>query len=324
MAKTKQAMAITLKAFFLLLFLFCGCEELRVEYSYDFPSLSSGQLIDLKKTSEALEGFFMTTDMSDFNSSWANRGFYLYTCVRFLNDAKINKKINRSAVPLLVQVSDKRDKPKAEAVVLLHPKTNKVFYHIERRSFNLQSAPIQVGEKKYLIHDVRFNEKGKITGVSFVENSLDLDELKELLLLYGEDIYRDYAIYTKGAGSHTEEDKEDEPASSSGAEDTAPDESPFLEVGAFAKLFNSSCENWSMINYEHDSSAPDYLKVQYTQTEAERPQPSSAGDPKPEGKQNFAQLDSSEPSHQNNIIPEDLQQYLIPEDEPYTPIEKSE
>ena len=302
------------KAFFLLLFLFCGCEELRVEYSYDFPSLSSGQLVDLKKTSEALEGFFMTTDLSDFDEAWANRGAYLYSCVRFLNNEGINNKLKKSAIPLLVQVSNKKNKPMAEAVMLLHPKTDGVFYHVERRYFNFVSTPIQIGQKKYLIHDVKFNKKGKITGISFVEESVDLKELKTLLVEYGEEIYSDYNSY---AGTEK-----------NGSED------PFIEAQNFAKLFNSNCASWKFINYQHNDTVPDYLKVEYiNQASLDSTAPDvTPDDQKPKEEQTVSfNSEAPSPAAENALqdgshstVKEDLTQYTIPEDAPYVPVEKIE
>ncbi len=216
-------------------------------YSYEFPSLSLGQLVDLKKSSESMEGFFMTTNMSDFDESWASRGLYLYTCVRFLNNEGINNKLKKSSIPLLIQINNAKNKPVAEAIVLLHSNTDGVFYHVERRYFNFLSAPIQIGKVKYLIHDVKFNKKGKITDISFVEETVDLKELKELLLEYGEDIYSNYADYAKSTSSNSSEH-------------------PFIEATGFAKLFNSSCESWDFINYHHNDTVPSYLKGEQSQT----------------------------------------------------------
>ena len=211
-----------------------GCDDQNDNdpYSYTFPALSSDQLMNLKKSSESMEGFFMTTGMSDFDNTWADRGLYLYICIRFLNNEDINNKLNKSAVPLVIQISNERDKPVAEAILLLHPKTDGVFYHVERRHFNLLSAPIQIGRIKYLIHDVKFNRQGKITDISFVEESVDLEELKQLLLKHGGEIYTNYADYTKNTSSNSSEN-------------------PFIETKGFAKLHGSSCESWNFINYHN-------------------------------------------------------------------------
>ena len=104
-----------LAVFLLSVVLNCTDNSDNYLYSYEFPSLSLGQLVDLKKSSESMEGFFLTTDMSDFDASWANRGFYLYTCVRFLNNEGINNKLKKSSIPLLIQISNNKNKPMAEA-----------------------------------------------------------------------------------------------------------------------------------------------------------------------------------------------------------------
>ena len=249
-------------------------------YSYEFPSLSLGQLVDLKKSSESMEGFFMTTDMSDFDASWANRGLYLYTCVRFLNNEGINNKLKKSAIPLLIQISNEKNKPMAEAIVLLHPKTDGVFYHVERRYFNFLSTPIQIGKVKYLIHDIKFNKKGKIIDISFVEETVDLKELKELLLEYGEDIYSDYVDYAQNTSNNSSDN-------------------PFIEATGFAKLFNNSCESWDFINYHHNDSVPSYLKVEQTQSapDSESSPPSSADDNKDEQEeQSTSEGDQKQPA----------------------------
>ena len=291
-----------------------SCGESDSEYSYHFPALSSGQLIDLKKKSETMEGFFMTTDLSDFDEAWASRGTYLYSCVRFLNNEGINNKLKKSAIPLLVQVSNKKDEPMAEAVMLLHPKTDGVFYHIERRYFNFVSAPIQIGQKKYLIHDIKFNKKGKITSISFVEESVDLKELKTLLVEYGEEIYSDYNSYA-------------------GAENNGSD-NPFIEAQNFAKLFSSNCNSWSFINYQNNDTVPDYLKVEYTNQAS---LDSTASDvtpddqkPKDEHTVSF-NLETPSPDAENALqngshstVEKDLKEYIIPEDAPHVPVEKIE
>ena len=223
----------------------CDNHDDNSPYSYTFPALSTGQLMDLKKSSESMEGFFMTTDMSDFDNSWANRGFYLYICIRFLNHEGINNKLKKSAIPLLIQISNEKDKPMAEAILLLHPKTDGVFYHVERRYFNFLSTSIQIGKTKYLIHDVRINKQGKVTNISLVEESADLEELKQLLFEYGEDIYTDYASYS---------------------ESTNEGENPFVETQGFAKLHGSSCGSWSFINYHHNTTTPAYLKMESSQS----------------------------------------------------------
>ena len=116
---------------FLSLFLI-SCGE--VKTLYKFAPLSDGQLVDLKQASENIEGFFLTTDLSD--SETDKSGVQFYVCVRFLNDPKVNKILNKSAIPLLVQVSKDSNAPQAESLVLLQPKTNRVFYYEESKKFN--------------------------------------------------------------------------------------------------------------------------------------------------------------------------------------------
>jgi len=212
----------------------CDDQKDNNPYSYTFPALSSDQLMNLKKSFESMEGFFMTTDMSDFDDTWADRGLYLYVCIRFLNNEDVNNKLKNSAIPLLIQMSNERDRPVAEAILLLHPKTDGVFYHVERHHFNFLSVPIQIGRTKYLIHDVKFNRQGKITDISLVEGTVDLGELKQLLFVHGEGIYTNYADYTKNNRSNSSEN-------------------PFVETKGFAKLYNSSCESWGFINYLHNA-----------------------------------------------------------------------
>ena len=177
-------MAFIKRCVFILFFLFISCSG-DDDSLYNFPSLSKGQLVDLKTISETIEGFFITTDLSDLDSSWAERGFYLYVCIRFLNDKTVNEKLKKSAVPLLIQVSNNKDTPEAESVLLLHPKTVKsaeggIFYYEEKQYFQFTDSPITIREMEYNIFDVEFNQKGKITRMFFIKKGTDLENLQEL------------------------------------------------------------------------------------------------------------------------------------------------
>ena len=212
-----------------------GEKEADTTSLYDFPPLSQDQLTDLKERSEKIEGFFITTDLSDLDSTWAERGFYLYVCVRFLSDATLNSSLNKSAIPLLFQISNHKDRPEAEAVVLLHPKTQGVFYYKERRHFSLVDSVIMIRNSGYNIFDVKFNPKGKITQVSFIKNGISLEELE------------------KTASERENESK------------TKKDH--ILAVTKFARQSSSSCENWPILNYTHSNELPDYLSPSENQVE---------------------------------------------------------
>ena len=165
---------------------------------YNFPPLSLAQLTGLKESSKKLEGFFITTDLSDLDSTWAERGFYLYVCVRFLNDVTLNSRLNKSAIPLLFQISNYKDRPEAEAVVLLHPKTQGIFYYKERRHFSFVDSVIMIRNSGYNIFDVTFNSKGKITHVSFLKNGISLEELEKIAAEKEDETKKDHILGVKG------------------------------------------------------------------------------------------------------------------------------
>lgn len=284
------------RCIFILFFLLISCSgDEDDEYLYDFPSLSQGQLIDLKKISETIEGFFITTDLSDLDSSWAERGFYLYVCIRFLNDETVNKKLNKSAIPLLIQVSNHKDKPEAESVLLLHPKTLKsgaggIFYYEERKNFQLADSPIVIRDKEYNIFDLEFNQKGKITHISFIKKGATPEDLKE------------------AEKNGEEEDDDDDDGKKNGDEDDEEDSKKDLLLGvkAFAKQFSSSCTNWPILKYKHSDELPDYLQVNYS---------GEGEDPK--NKKDGAQGKSKPPE-----VPAEVRA-PIPEDAPHVPVEQS-
>ena len=294
-----------------LCLLSCSNEDDKIETLYEFPSLSQGQLVDLKKASESMEGFFITTDLSDWDPSYADRGFYLYVCVRFLNDPTLNEKLNKSAIPLLIQASNHPDRPEAEAILLLHPKTKKdeghsQFYYEEQQHFGLASTAIKVKEVEYLILDSLFNSSGRLMEMSFLKKGTDLKSLK----------LEDGFQRPIPPDSNTEENNEE---SEDEGESTTEDEelkaqNLILTVGAFAKQFSKSCSGWPMTHYTHSAELPSYLKVQYSGEE----NPSTSSETKEEPET----TDSNPPSVSLNSagIPE---QTLIPEEAPYVPVPKT-
>ena len=259
------------RCIFILFFLLVSCSgDEDDEYFYDFPSLSQGQLIDLKKISETIEGFFITTDLSDLDSSWAERGFYLYVCIRFLNDETVNKKLNKSAVPLLIQVSNDKDKPEAESVLLLHPKTLKsgaggIFYYEEKEHFQLADSPLVIRNKEYNIFDVEFNQKGKITHVSFIKKGTtpeDLEEAKE----DGNDDDEEEVADDDDRNNDNEDDGDNNENNEENKKDL------LLGVKAFAKQSSSSCADWPVLKYKHSDELPKYLQVHYSGENGQDPE----------------------------------------------------
>ena len=219
-----------------LVFFLIGCSGEQVKSDdplYDFPPLSKEQLTFLKEKSKAMEGFFMTTDLSDLDSSWAERGFYLYICIRFLNDLTVNSLLNKSAIPLLIQASNYKDKPEAESLLLLHPKIKNVFYYKERKYFQLINSAILIRNRAYNIFDVTFNSSGRITHVSFLKEGTSMKELEQILSQEREN---------KEAGDKGKNTKD-----------------VILEVRGFAKQYSSSCSAWPVLNYNHSNELPDYL-----------------------------------------------------------------
>ncbi len=250
------------KLIFILFWFFVGCssdEEEKSETLYGFPPLSQGQLIDLKNQSEKIEGFFVTTSLSDLDLSWSERGFYIYVCIRFLNDQAVNNKLKKSAIPLLVQVSNHKDRPEAESLLLFHPETikpdkNGVFYYEERQFFKFMDSPIIIRNKEYNIFDVVFNEKSKITEMFFVKKGVSAEELNRAI----------------SAGNKNDEGDDEEDSTKVTDDNQDNDENSggngskkdiILGVTAFAKQFSNSCEDWAILNYNHSKELPDYLKV---------------------------------------------------------------
>ena len=290
----------------------CSDESEEAEKLYSFPSLSLGQLVDLKKESENMEGFFITTDLSDWDPSYADRGFYLYACVRFLNDPTLNKKLNKSAIPLLIQVSNQPDKPSAETILLLHPQTKKSggthqFLYEEPQHFKLTSTALPVKGEQYMILDSTFNQKGRLTNMSFLKQGVDLKSIKRPINSH------------PNKEDNDEDDLEEEETEQTNIEDEEIKEKALiLKVGAFAKQFSVSCEGWPILNYTHLPEQPSYLKVSYSGDPNQSPNPSAGATPentKPEGQ--------SQPTTSLNTsgIPK---QTLIPEEAPYEPIQTAD
>ena len=304
-------MIILRRLFFIVFFMFLACsdEPEQAELLYDFPSLSQGQLIDLKKTSETIENFLITTDLSDLDSSWAERGLYLYICIRFLNDPTVNTTLNKSAIPLLIQASHHKDKPTAESIALLHPKTIKpdkegIFYYEEKKKFNFVDSSIMIRNKEYDIFDVNFNSKGRVTHVSFIQKGAKKEDLDKLLT------ERDLSP----EGEESEEESTEEESS-----DGEVKEDLVLTVTAFAKQFNSSCNDWAFLNYKHTAGTPDYLQYNPATNQG-----ASTGSTTGTQNSNTNQNNKGESSSvQSSTAPENLLN-LIPEEDPHTPVDQSE
>ena len=294
-----------------LFFFFVACEEEQPkELLYNFPALSPGQLLDLKKLSEKVEGFFLTTNLSDLDPSWAERGSYIYVCIRFLNDPAVNTKLKKSAIPLLIQVSSHKDRPSAESVLLLHPRTIKpggkgLFYYEETQKFKLASSPLVIKDEQYNIFDVEFNQKGKITHISFVKKGISVEQLQELQATDSEQDDTENEDSADESPSPVARDGEE----SAEVANSTDKQNWLLEVSAFARQFSSSCENWAILNYKHSTELPGYLQVQYS-----GPAPA---DPAEGGTEQSAPAPGQ--SSQPSVV---TAQPLIDENAPHTPVEQ--
>ncbi len=302
---SNQVSIILFKKFFLFLFFIlisCADDADDTEPLYSFPSLPQKQLIELKSSSDKIEGFFITTDLSDLDSSWAKRGFYLYVCIRFLNDSTVNNKLKKSAIPLLVQVSNSKNKPTAESVMLFHPQTmksedgNGIFYYEERQKFQLTDSPIAIRGKEYNIFDMQFNSQNKITHISFIKKGTELETLERVVFVEAGDMKED----------GTEDKGENEHGGDDGSENNQKD--PVLEVTAFAKQFSDSCDDWPILNYRHSKKLPDYLQVQSSDSSTTE-EPSVVSDDSPVPQSSTTEIQTLAP---------------VPEDAPYIPVEKAE
>lgn len=336
-----------------LLLVRCSDDEEKPEILYSFPSLSQGQLIDLKKQSEKIEGFFVTTNLSDLDSSWAERGFYIYVCIRFLNDQTVNDKLKKSAIPLLVQVSNHKDKPEAESLLLFHPQTvksekNGIFYYEERQFFEFIDSPMIIRDTEYNIFDMMFNEKNKITELSFIKKGIRSEDLNRFVS--DDDTSEDEEEATdddddegEGGGGNDGEgvggDESEEEYYSSNENDDNNDENDAeysdgkksekgitLGITAFARQFSSSCEDWAILNYNHLKTLPDYLKVSYGSGDSSGDS-NGGNQPVPRGiPTNNNGVTASPPPTQAGSSGDDSgtgaipSPTLIPEAAPYTPL----
>ncbi len=300
-----QKIKIFLLGYILLLFLSaCSSDEKEEkEILYDFPPLSLSALTALNTMSESMEGFFVTTDLSDWDKSYADRGFYLYVCIRFLNDPTVQGKLNKSAIPLLIQASNDKDQPEAEAVLLLHPKTKKPggdfwFYHEEGQKFALAGSPLSIKEQEHLVLDVGFNSESRLMEVSFLKKDVSLKLLDRPVAPDPEE--EEESVDTEEGDNIDEETKKDW----------------VLKVGSFAKQFSSSCENWPVLNYTPSQEFPDYVKSgegEGAEGSADGGSNAKEGSSKKEGSgTNSASLGPLS-------VPK---QTLIPESAPYVPVAK--
>ena len=297
--------AIIKKLPFFFLFVFwtaCSDKKEETESLYGFPTLPYEQLVQLKRASEKIEGFFLTTNLSDLDPSFAARGLYLYVCVRFLNDPAVNSKLKKSAVPLLIQVSvNDETAPAAESVVLFHPQTLKadnqtgIFYYEERQKFQLKDKPIVLRGKEYNIFDVAFNEQSRIHQMSFIKKGAKWEDLDRPALTAQEN----------EDSENTEEPAED------GETEERDKKYQVLWAGGFAKKSSGSCEDWDRLNYQHSTDVPDYLKP---------PAGSATADTSGQG---AGAADHSSRLPAPSSPPLVQAPKPIPENTPYTPIQKN-
>ena len=219
---------------------------------YTFPALSAGQLVDLKKASEQIEGFFLTTDLSDVNVSGSKIGSQIYVCVRFLNDPTVNIKLKKSTIPLLVQVSTDQNVPQAESVLLVHPKTKGVFYYEESQVFKFPASPFVWNNKEYDLLDFYFNKDGKVSSIYFKQKGMPLEDIRQ-------DIGQNIDQYVASAdGSSTSLQQND-----SAGDNISTPEGSVLKISSFAKLDSTDCSTWPRLRYTHVEEIPEYLQVYY-------------------------------------------------------------
>ena len=216
---------------FTCLSLISGCggskknEGLTSEPIYPFPALGVPELTKLKELSHEMEGSFMTTHIKDSlgNQLCSKKDCYFYICIRFLNDEAINQKLGKSAVPILLQISQHQNRPEAESLLLLHPQSNNHFYYEERLYFGLPDTHLTYNNRHYRIWDVQFNSF-KIEKVLLAENNLDLNNYKTQM--------------------------ESETQSVTLA---------LLEVASFSKRHSAPCTSWPINSFNHTEGTPSYL-----------------------------------------------------------------
>ncbi len=220
----------------LLLLVLCSCSDDEGQHVYSFRSLSTNKLINLKKISEKIEGLYLTTKLSDMSSS-SRSDSPIYVCIRFLNDKRVNARLKKSAIPLLIQISRNNITPQAEAVMLLHPHTKGVLYYEENQAFHLPSQPFIFHNREYDILDLHFNKDGKLTDLYLKEQSVAIEDLNHLV-------------------SNT-------PPSANKHQNTHPASIryPILNLNSFVKIPISDCYNWSSLRYKLSDNMPEYLKT---------------------------------------------------------------
>lgn len=242
-------------ASFFVFICFAACEQIQYTPTESLKTLSLGQLVDLKKRAEAIEGLFMSTQLSDQVESFSAAGQYLYVCVRFLNDSKVNKKINKKGVPVLVQVSDAQEKAKAELVFAFHTRSHNGLSYRDsqflyqsyggRKAF--KESFISLQGKEYRVWKVTFNKQNR---------------LKEIILsprnIKPEQIFRQEAA---------------------GGEEDSQVKSSLITVGGFARMSSLTCQDWRISHYTHSKETPSYLKVQYKKPSKDIPVPSAKKTP---------------------------------------------
>ena len=229
---------------FTIIFFCAACSEQGEESDHHFQSLSLGQLIDLREKSKSMEGFFMTTHLSDVYESGSKIGLYLYVCIRFLNDDDLNKKLKRSAIPLLIQASYVPEKPMAESVFLLYSNDENQLHYSGSEHFRLKSSFIEFEGTEHRIMNVEFNKDHKIINISFIPKDLKMENLEEAL-----DEEDDLSQEEGERINH--DDREDENEI----------QEQIITIGSFAKLHSNSCVDWELFNYDHDHETPEYLKT---------------------------------------------------------------
>ncbi len=221
---------------FIVLLILLSCSEEKRNSVYTFTKLSTGRLVDLKKISEKIEGFFFTTHATSFFKDIQGTSFYV--CIRFLNDPTVNQKLKKTALPLLIQVGHQKTAPLAETVILLHPENNGVFYYEESQFFQLPSMPLILKNKEYEIMDLHFGSTGKITQLYLKQKEISLKKISE--------------------------SRPKKPPNNSTSTQTP----PVLKLSSFINLSSDSCKTWPVLRYTHSEEIPEYLKVHYSENQA--------------------------------------------------------
>ncbi len=243
-------------AVFFVFTCFTACEQIQYTPTESLKTLSLGQLVDLKKRAEAIEGLFMSTQLSDQGGSFSAAGQYLYICVRFLNDSKVNKKINKKGVPVLVQVSDAQEKAKAELVFVFHThshnglsyRDSQFLYQPVKGQKVFKESFISLQGKDYRVWKVHFNRQNRLKEIILVPKNVPPEQIFQQEEVQGEE-------------------------DSGGIKDV------LIPVGGFARMSSLTCQDWKISHYSHSKETPSYLKVQYKKTSKDIPVPSAGTTP---------------------------------------------